>query len=170
MIPGPTWFGEYIIKGQYEFDEGIVGVAMTPKWASQENPVAWSWGGGVWGGWKDTAHPEAVVDMLTFITTDIEINREAVTMPAYQPASVEWGAGFDASGYYAGEGNFDSMVDAAAYGHPGYVSLRIDTRASFTKAVVNDLAAGASLESLLPQLQDELVNAAKLARYKVVTD
>ena len=62
------------------------------------------------------------------------------------------------------------MVDAAAFGHPGYVSLRIDTRASFTKAVVNDLAAGASLESLLPQLQEELVNQANLARYKVVTE
>ncbi len=170
MIPGPTWFGEFIIKRRFEFAEGKTGVAMTPKWASQDNPIAWSWGGGVWGGWKDTAHPEAVVDLLTFVTTDVDTNREAVTMPAYQPASVEWGAGFDSSGYYAGEGNFATMVDAAAFGHPGYVSLRIDTRASFTKAVVNDLAAGESLESLLPQLQEELVNQAKLARYKVVTD
>ena len=170
MIPGPTWFGEFIVKRQYEFAEGITGVAMTPKWASQDNPVAWSWGGGVWGGWKDTAHPEAVVDLLTFVTTDVDTNRAAVTMPAYQPASVEWGAGFDASGYYAGDGNFATMVDAAAFGHPGYVSLRIDTRASFTKAVVNDLAAGASLESLLPQLQEELVNQANLARYKVITE
>ena len=170
MIPGPTWFGEFIIKRRYEFAEGVTGVAMTPKWASQDNPVAWSWGGGVWGGWKDTAHPEAVVDLLTFVTTDVDTNRAAVTMPAYQPASVEWGAGFDASGYYAGEGNFAEMVDAAAFGHPGYVSLRIDTRASFTKAVVNDLAAGASLESLLPQLQEELVNQANLARYKVITE
>ena len=170
MIPGPTWFGEFIIKRRYEFAEGVTGVAMTPKWASQDNPVAWSWGGGVWGGWKDTAHPEAVVDLLTFVTTDVDTNRAAVTMPAFQPASVEWGAGFDASGYYAGEGNFGEMVDAAAFGHPGYVSLRIDTRASFTKAVVNDLAAGASLESLLPQLQEELVNQANLARYKVITE
>lgn len=170
MIPGPTWFGQFIIKGQYEFPEGVTGVAMTPKWASQDQPLAWSWGGGVWGGWKDTQHPDAVVDMLSFVTTDIDTNREAVTMPAYQPASVDWGAGFDASGYYAGDANFDTMVEAAAFGHPGYVSLRIDSRASFTKAVVNDLAAGASLESLLPQLQEEFVNAANLARYNVVTE
>jgi len=170
MIPGPTWFGEYILKGRFEFAEGTTGIAMTPKWASQDQPLAWSWGGGVWGGWKDTAHPEAVVDLLTFVTTDVDTNRNAVTMPAYQPASVEWGAGFDASGYYAGDGNFGTMVDAAAFGHPGYVSLRIDTRASFTKAVATDLAAGASLESLLPQLQEELVNQANLARYKVVAE
>ena len=62
------------------------------------------------------------------------------------------------------------MVDAAAFGHHGYVSLRFDSRAAFTKAVANDLAAGASFESLLPQLQEEIVNAAKLARYKVVTE
>ncbi len=170
MIPGPTWFGEFIVKRRYEFAEGITGVGMTPKWESQEKPLAWSWGGGVWGGWNDTEHPEVVVDLLTFVTTDVETNREAVTMPAYQPASLEWGAGFDSSGYYSGEANFSTMVDAAANAHPGYVALRVDTRASFTKAVVNDLAAGASFESLLPKLQEEFVNAAKLARYKVVTE
>ena len=170
MIPGPTWFGEFIIKRRYEFAEGVTGVGMTPKWASQDKPLAWSWGGCVWGAWKDTKHPEVVVDLLTFVTTDIDTNRDAVTMPAYQPASVEWGTGFDNSGYYSGDSNFPTMVDAAANGHPGYVSLRVDTRASFTKAVVNDLAAGASFESLLPQLQEEFVNAAKLARYKVITE
>jgi ABC-type glycerol-3-phosphate transport system substrate-binding protein len=170
MIPGPTWFGEFIIKRRYEFAEGTVGVAMTPKWASQEQPLAWSWGGGMWGGWKDTAHPEEVVDLLTFVTTDAETNRGAVTMPAHQPASVEWGAAFDGSGYYATEGSFDTMVDAAEFGHSGYVSLRFDARAAFTKAVVNDLASGASFESLLPQLQEEFVNAAELAGYTVVTE
>lgn len=170
MIPGPTWFGEFIIKRRYEFPEGTFGVGMTPKWESQDQPLAWSWGGGMWGGWKDTKHPEEVLDLLTFVTTDVDTNRSAVTMPAYQPASVEWGAAFDNSGYYATEGSFQTMVDAATFGHPGYVSLRLDARSSFNKAVVNDLAAGASFESLLPQLQEEFVNAAKLARYEVVTE
>lgn len=170
MIPGPTWFGEYIIKRRYEFPEGTVGVSMTPKWESQNQPLAWSWGGGMWGGWKDTKHPEEVLDLLTFVTTDLETNRTAVTMPAYQPASVEWGKVFDGSGYYATEGSFQTMLEASKYGHPGFVSLRLDARTSFTKAVVNDLAAGASFESLLPQLQEEFVNAAKLARYQVVTN
>lgn len=170
MIPGPTWFGEFIIKRRYEFADGMTGVSMTPKWAAQDEPLVWSWGGGVWGGWKDTKHPEAVVDLLKFVTTDVDVNRTAVTMPAYQPASVEWGTAFDDSGYYATDGSFGTMVDAAAFGHPGYASLRLDTRASFTKAVVNDLASGASFESLLPQLQEEFVNAAQLAGYKVITD
>ncbi|MEP1588871.1 MAG: extracellular solute-binding protein [Tateyamaria sp.] len=170
MIPGPTWFGEFIIKRRYEFAEGVTGVGMTPKWESQDQPLAWSWGGGMWGGWKDTAHPEEVLDLLTYVTTDVDVNRTAVTMPAYQPASVEWGAAFDGSGYYGTEGSFQTMVDAAEFGHPGYVSLRLDARSSFNKAVVTDLAAGASFESLLPQLQEEFVNAAKLARYEVVTE
>ena len=91
-------------------------------------------------------------------------------MPAYQPASVEWGTAFDGSGYYATEGSFQTMVDAAEFSHSGYVSLRLDARSSFNKAVVDDLAAGATFESLLPQLQEEFVNAAKLARYKVVVE
>lgn len=170
MIPGPTWFGEYIIKRRYEFAEGMTGVGMTPKWESQDQPLAWSWGGGMWGGWKDTPHREEVLDLLTFVTTDNAVNSNAVTMPAYQPASVEWGSKFNASGYYATEDAYETMVEAANYGHPGYVSLRIDARSSFTKAVVNDLASGASFESLLPQLQEEFVNAAKLARYNVVVE
>ena len=31
MIPGPTWFGEFIIKRRYEFAEGVTGVGMTPE-------------------------------------------------------------------------------------------------------------------------------------------
>jgi len=170
MIPGPTWFGEFILKRNYEMAEGTVGVSMTPKWEKQDQALIWSWGGGMWGGWKDTEHPEAVIDLLEFVITNIEANKKAVTMPAFQPSSAEWGKVFDESGYYATENSFNTMVEAAAFSHPDYVSLRFDGRASFTKAVVNDLAAGASFESLLPQLQEEFTNAAKLARYKVVTE
>ena len=170
MIPGPTWFGEYVLKRNYEFAEGQTGVAPQMKWDSQDTPVIWSWGGGVWGAWKDTKHLEAVVDLLEFVTSDQDINSTAVTMPANQPASLPWGAALNATGYYANDDAFEQMVDAAAFGHHGYVSLRFDSRAAFTKAVANDLAAGASFESLLPQLQEEIVNAAKLARYKVVTE
>lgn len=170
MILGPTWFGEYIFKNQYEFAEGMTGVAPPPRREAEDQPLAWSWGGGVWGGWKDTKHSELVVELLKFVTTNEDINRTAVTMPAYQAASVPWGEELISKGYYASDDAFDQMDKSASFGHPGYASLRIDSRASFNKALVTDLANGATLESLLPQLQEEFVNAAKLARYKVVVE
>ena len=170
MIPGPTWFGEHIIKRRYEFAPGTVGVARPPRWEDQDQPVAWSWGGGVWGGWKDTPHRDEVVDLLTFVTTDPGVASVAVTMPAHQPASVPWGEAVRTSGYYADEDMFDILLESASFGHPGYTSLRIDSRALITKAVINDMANGASFESLLPKIQTEFVNAAKLAKYKVVVE
>lgn len=170
MIPGPTWFGEYVIRGNYEIAPDTFGVAMTPRWESQDVPLVWSWGGGTWGGWIGTEHPEQVLDLLTYVTTDKTVNSTALTMPAYQPASVAWGEALTESGYLANNDAFEIMVEAATFSHPGYTSLRFDARSSFTKAVVNDLASGASFESLLPQLQDEFVNAARLAGYDVVTD
>ena len=170
MIPGPTWFGEHIIKRRYEFAPGTTGVAHPPKWSHQEEPVAWSWGGGVWGGWKDTAHPDAVVDLLTFVTTDTDVAKAAVTMPAHQPASIPWGKVVNASGYYADADMFSILLESASFGHPGYTSLRIDSRGLITKAVVNDIANGASLESLLPKIQEEFSNASKLAGYKVALE
>lgn len=170
MILGPTWFGEYIIKNRFEFAEGTTGVAYPPRREAEAQPLAWSWGGGVWGGWKDTKHPELVVELLEFATTNKDVTEKAVTMPAHQPASVPWGEALMGTGYYASDDAFEQMLKAASFGHPGYASLRIDSRASFNKALVNDLANGATLESLLPQLQEEFVNAAKLARYKIVVE
>lgn len=168
MTPGPTWFGEHVIKRRYEFKKGTLAVALPPKWADQKVPVTWSWGGGVWGGWKDTKHADAVVDLLQFVTTDFGVAENAVTMPAYQPASVPWGKKLVNSGYYADDKVFSVQLEAAKFGHPGYISLRFSTRSAFTKAVLGDMANGASLESMLPALQAEFVNSAKLAGYKVI--
>ena len=170
MIPGPTWFGEHVIKRRYEFTPGAVGVAKPPKWSGQDQPVTWSWGGGVWGGWKDTEHADVVVDLLTFVTTDAGVASVAVTMPAHQPASVPWGEVVTTSGYYANDDIFDILLESASFGHRGYGSLRIDSRALMTKVVISDMANGASFESLLPNIQTEFENAAKLAKYKVVVE
>ena len=91
-------------------------------------------------------------------------------MPAHQPASIPWGKVVNASGYYADADMFSILLESASFGHPGYTSLRIDSRGLITKAVVNDIANGASLESLLPKIQEEFSNASKLAGYKVALE
>lgn len=170
MVLGPTWFGEHVIKRRYQFEPGTLGVAIPPKWEGQEAPLTYSWGGGVWGVWKDTEHADAAVDLITFMTTDKGVAQAAVTMPAHLPASEPWGVVINSSGYYANENAFEIMRDAAAFGHPAYGSFRYDTKAAMTKAAISEFTNGASLTSLLPAIQEELTNAAKLARYKVISE
>ena len=167
LIIGPTWFGEYVIKPTYEWAPGLLAAAIPPRWEAQEQPLTWSWGGGTFGGWKDTAHPEAVVDLVTWMASDVANQTVAVTLPAHAPSAVAWGANLNADGYYANNDVFQVQVDAAAYSHPGYMSIRIDVSGAIAKTLVTAVAAGQTIESALPALQQELVNLAGLNGYAV---
>lgn len=167
LMIGPTWFGEYVIKPTYEWPAGVLAAAAPPRWEAQEQPLTWSWGGGTFGGWKDSANPEAVVDLITWMATDVANQTNAVTLPAHAPSAMAWGADLNADGYYANDDVFQVQVDAAAYSHPGYMSIRIDVPGAIAKTLVPAVAAGQTIESALPALQEELINLAGLNGYAV---
>jgi ABC-type glycerol-3-phosphate transport system substrate-binding protein len=167
LMIGPTWFGEYVIKPTYEWPAGVLAAAAPPMWEGQDQPLTWSWGGGTFGGWKDTAHPAEVVDVIEWMATDVTNQTTAVTLPAHAPSAVAWGANLNADGYYANDDVFQVQVDAAAYSHPGYMSIRIDVPGAIAKTLVTAVAAGQTIESALPALQEELVNLAGLNGYSV---
>ncbi len=167
LIVGPTWFGEYVIKPTYELPAGKLAAALPLKWADQEQPLTWSWGGGTYGGWKDTAHPAEVVDLITWMATDVANQTVAVTLPAHQPSAIAWGAKLKADSYYADASVFDVEVDAAKYSHPGYASLRFNISEAIAKTVAQGLSSGGTVEAALPALQTELINLAKLNGYTV---
>ena len=124
LMIGPTWFGEYVIKPTYEWPAGKLAAAAPLKWDDQSEPLTWSWGGGTYGGWKDTAHPAEVVDLVTWMATDVANQTEAVTLPAHRPSAEAWGKRLKDDAYYADPNVFDVEADAAKHSHPGYVSLR----------------------------------------------
>ena len=167
VMVGPTWFGEYVIKPTYEWEPGKLADALPLKWDDQSQPLTWSWGGGTYGGWKDTAHPAEVVDLIQWMATDIENQRNAVTLPAHKPSSLAWGERLKADAYYASPDVFDIQVKAAEYSHPGYTSLRFVVADAIAKIVSQSVASGGSVEAALPALQTELVNLAKLNGYTV---
>jgi ABC-type glycerol-3-phosphate transport system substrate-binding protein len=167
LMIGPTWFGEYVIKPTYELAPGLLAAAAPPKWDDQDQPLTWSWGGGTFGGWKDTPHPEAVVDLVTWMASDVGNQTNAVTLPAHAPSAIAWGANLNADGYYASDDVFQVQVDAASFSHPGYMSIRIDVPGAIAKTLVPAIAAGQTVESALPALQEELVNLAQLNGYAV---
>lgn len=167
LLVGPTWFGEYVIKPTYEAAAGTIAAALPMRWEDQDQPMTWSWGGGTYGGWKDTAHPEEVVDVIKWMATDIANQTNAVTLPAHQPSAMAWGAALIADTYYADDQVFATEVAAADYSDPRYVSLRLDVAAAISKTLVADAASGASMVDALPALQQELVNQANLNGYAV---
>ncbi|MDB5529540.1 MAG: hypothetical protein JWR51_2643 [Devosia sp.] len=165
LMVGPTWFGEYVIKPTYEWPAGKLVAALPLKWDDQSQPLTWSWGGGTYGGWKDTAHPAEVVDLITWMATDVANQTEAVTLPAHRPSAEAWGARLKADSYYASPDVFDVEVAAAAFSHPGYTSLRFVVSDAIAKVVVQGLSSGGTVEGALPALQAELINLAKLNGY-----
>jgi multiple sugar transport system substrate-binding protein len=167
VMVGPTWFGEYVIKPTYEWPAGKLADALPLKWDDQSQPLTWSWGGGTYGGWKDTAHPAEVVDLIQWMATDIDNQKNAVTLPAHKPSSLAWGERLKADAYYASPDVFDIQVKAAEYSHPGYTSLRFVIADAIAKIVSQSVASGGTVEAALPALQTELTNLAKLNGYTV---
>jgi multiple sugar transport system substrate-binding protein len=167
VMVGPTWFGEYVIKPTYEWPAGKLADGLPLKWDDQSQPLTWSWGGGTYGGWKDTAHPAEVVDLIQWMATDIDNQKNAVTLPAHKPSSLAWGERLKADAYYASPDVFDIQVKAAEYSHPGYTSLRFVIADAIAKVVSQSVASGGTVEAALPALQTELTNLAKLNGYAV---
>src|SRR6218665_3860752 len=167
LMIGPTWFGEYVIKPTYEMAPGKLAVALPLKWDDQAQPLTWSWGGGVYGGWKDSAHPAEVADLITWMSSDVANQTTAVTLPAHKPSAIAWGERLKTDAYYASPDTFDVQVKAAEYSHPGYTSLRFSVEDAIVKIVSANIAKGQTVESSLPALQTELVNLAKLNGYAV---
>lgn len=166
LIIGPTWFGEYVIKPTYEMAAGKLAAALPLKWADQSQPLTWSWGGGTFGGWKDSAHPDEVVDLVKWMSSDVANQTVAVTLPAHQPSALAWGEKLKADAYYAGD-VFTPAVDAAAFSHAGYTSIRFSVSDAIAKTLVQAVGSGGKIVDAMPALQTELINLAKLNGYAV---
>jgi ABC-type glycerol-3-phosphate transport system substrate-binding protein len=168
LLLGPTWFGEYVIKAAYEAADGETAAALPPRWSDQNAPVTWSWGGGTYAGWKDTKYVDEVVDLITWMATDVGNQENAVTLPADQPSALAWGKAVAADPFYADDQTFAVQVDAAKFSDPNYVSLRIDLSSAFASTIAKAASIGDSVEAALPALEAELSNQAKLNGYTVV--
>lgn len=164
----PSWYGEYVFKAGYEYPSGTMGMALPPVWPGEERYTG-AWGGGEFGGYKGTKNPQLVADMLVWLTTNEDNTQHAVTFPAYKPASISWGAQVSADTFYA-EDIFPAMRDSAGLIHPLHKSLRYELGNAFGKILVPGIKSGKTVLSLLPDLEKEIINMAKVARYRVVTN
>ncbi|MEO9820967.1 MAG: extracellular solute-binding protein [Paracoccaceae bacterium] len=168
FLLGPSWFAEHVIRPSFGAPEGQTGAALPPRWADQDQPTTWHWGGGTYAGWRNTEHPEAVADLIEWVATDVTLQTTAVTMPAHEASSVAWGAAIAADPWYANDQTYNVMLEAVQFSDVNYVSLRINLEAAFAGTVGKAAATGESVVGALPALEQELTNQAKLNGYTVV--
>lgn len=164
MFNGPTWFGEHVMRPLYELEGGIVAASESLKFEGQEQPVAWSWGGGVFGGHRNSEHPDEVVQLIEWMTTDTGLQGKATTMPAHAESSAVWKDRVANDPWYASTDVYDKMEASAPYGHPSYAGYRFDIMAAFAKV---DGASNASVVDKLADYAAEIENSAKVAGYKI---
>ncbi len=164
MFVGPTWYGEHVMRPLYELPGGILAASESLKWANQDQPVTWSWGGGVFGGYHKTQHPDEVIQLLTWMTTDTGLQGIATTMPAHAESSAVWRDRVVNDPWYAVNDVYDKMEISAAYGHPSYGGYRFDIMAAFSKI---DGASDDSIVDKLDAYAAEIENSAKVAGYRI---
>ena len=164
MFKGPTWYGEHVMRPLYETPEGVLSAGNSLKFEGQDQAQTWSWGGGVFGGYRNTEHPAEVAQVIQWMTTDIGLQSAATTMPAHAESSAAWESRITSAPYYADDQVYAAMEASAAAGHPAYGGYRFDIMAAFTKV---DAASDSSLVEKLADYASEIENSAKVAGYKI---
>ena len=167
MFVGPTWYAEHVMRPLYDMDGGSIAAADSLKWAHQSEAKTWSWGGGVFGAYRKTEHPEEVIQVLKWMTTDPGLQSKATTMPAYSLSSVLWSLRVEDDPWYASKDVYDVMERTAKYNMKEYGGYRFDIMAAFTKV---DTSSDRPLVEKLDDFAKEIINNAKVAGYKVVKD
>lgn len=165
---GPSWFGDYIYKPSFKIPAGRTAAAPPFKWDTAPRVWTGAWGGGSFGAAHGVGDPKAAADLLLWLTTSTENQVKAPTYPAYRPAVAAWATRIAADPFYAAD-PIPALRTAADEVSPGHIGLRFELSDAFGKVATPRIKEGGSLEAVLPQLQEEITNAARAARYKVVT-
>ncbi len=173
MIPGPSWFGEYIFGGSakslyYQTAEGQLGVALPLKWAADKAPLDGAWGGAAWTVSKHSQNPALAAKFAVFVTTDNGYQGTAPTYPAYAPAAELWSNTLSANKVYTAN-PYPVMKQAATFYDASWGVTRFDRADSFKRIVAGAIANGQTAVSSMKAWQDDLSNLAQAQGYTVVT-
>jgi ABC-type glycerol-3-phosphate transport system substrate-binding protein len=132
--------------------------------------VTWSFGGGGFGVWKDTPNADAALEMLIWLTTSEANLKDAVTFPPYAPVTRLWGQKLVSDDYYADDQVFSAMEHAATHADPKYGARRFDMPSVIGKVASPALASGKTLTEVIPALEGEIANTARVAGYTVIEE
>lgn len=168
MLPGPSWYGEYIFKPEtgFHFPAGALAAGAMPSWPGEETNWSGARGGGIYVVSAHSKNIEGAVAAAVFAATDMDYQGTAPTYPAFKPAAEKWLEKVSTDPFYA-EDPSAVLIDAADKINPASGATRYPVEASVTATVVAAVKAGQTIESALPALQTQLAGLAATAGYTV---
>lgn len=166
MLPAANWFGEFVFKPTYKTPSGQLSAAMPLRWANQKVATTFGWGGGAYFVSTHAKNPKAAADVITWMATSPDYQADAPTFPAYLPAADVWAKKIREDKYYASD-IYPVFREAASMIVNNFTRYNVPN--VFGKFYIPAVKEGKSIVAALPDLQTELVNAAKVAGYTVIT-
>lgn len=170
MIPGPSWFGEFVLKAEssYALADGKIAAAPMPTWDGESTNYSGAWGGGIYVVSRHAANKEVAADIVQWVTTDPSYQATAPTYPAYIPAAEAWSKNLSKSKFYA-EDPTAVLTDAAGNINPAVAPTRYQIVPVITSTVVAAIKKdGGSMADALAALGTQLSGLAQTVGYEVI--
>lgn len=168
MMPGPSWYGQYVFADAFKVPAGQVAAAPPLKWAGQASTATGDVGGGIWMVSEHSKNLAAAASFVTAMTTDNSIQTAAPTYPAYKPAAAAWLAHQAKAGYFASDVSSAFQV-AAGEVWPDWSATRFSSEAIWSSVMTPGITSGKTITSLLGAWQTAIENQAKVSGYTVTT-
>lgn len=168
MIPGPSWFGEYVLKAtsSYAMPNGEIAAAPIPTWQGETTNYSGAWGGGIYVVSAHTTNKTAAVEVAQWVTTSPTYQATAPTYPAYIPAAKVWSETLKTNSFYALDPS-QVLTDAAGKINPAVAPTRYQVTPAVTATVIAAIKSGGTIASALPNLQTQLSGLAQTVGYEV---
>jgi multiple sugar transport system substrate-binding protein len=167
-MPGPVWFTGAIFQNPDSLNvpAGQLGAGTPLHWEGEEVGTG-NVGGGTWLASSHTRNLDATKTFMEFVTSSDEYQVDlAPGYPAYKSAAEKWIAAQASDGYFVGD--FEkTVVDAAGQVWDGWGYPSFSPETAYAKIVLPALAAGETVESVVPQWQEEMQNEAQVQGYQV---
>jgi multiple sugar transport system substrate-binding protein len=166
-VPGPVWYTGAIFQGGLAIPAGQIGVAPPLSWEGGD-VAAGNVGGGQWYASSHSENLDAVKTFLEFVTSADEFQVEASSgYPAFTSAAEKWLDKQAEAAYFVNDDFKTVMSDAAGQVWDGWNVTNWSPETAWAKIVIPGIAAGETVESLLPAWQEELENEATVNGYTV---
>jgi len=168
MYPNASWFGDFGFNGAWGVPEGELAAAPMPTWSGESEPFAGAAGGGLWVVSAHAKNKQGAADLISYLTTDLEIAKSSPTYPAYAPAAEAWCAAKKSGTFYASD-PCPAMKTSAATMRPNYSYIRFESQYGdiFGQTVGTAATEKTDLTAALLSTQEKLVQAAENAGYTV---
>ncbi|MFJ9898214.1 ABC transporter substrate-binding protein [Streptomyces sp. NPDC091280] len=169
MLPAPAWFGDFMFAPAFKVPKGRIAAAPMPTWPGERRSYAGQVGGGAFlvsshaGGRTNQA-----AALVQWMTTDVNLQAQQPTYPAFAAAAKKWGEAKSKDPYYASD-PMPALSAAANSLRPGFGAVRFeaDWQSSFNDTFVKAADSGGNLLDSLRSWQSKLKAAAETAGYTV---